>query len=122
VPKPEKQDFSLKLTRIIEPKEGPGGELATLEDAARFMGHMRPWRQLRPHWEFAAELILKAAKTDAGSMWMRPGRRWCRLTSVDRCDGPALGGKRKKGPDLRPLPSTVQDTPLATDSLIRTQG
>jgi len=39
--------FSFKLTRAIEPKGGPLGELATLEDAARFMGHMRPWRQAR---------------------------------------------------------------------------
>jgi len=34
VPKPEKHDFSLKLARVIEPKGGPGVELATLEDAA----------------------------------------------------------------------------------------
>jgi hypothetical protein len=27
------------------------------------MGHLRPWRQARPHWEFAAELILRVAKT-----------------------------------------------------------
>jgi hypothetical protein len=54
VPKPQKHDFSRKLTRVIEPKGGPGVELATLEDAARFMGHMRPWRQVRPHWEYAA--------------------------------------------------------------------
>jgi hypothetical protein len=63
VPKPEKHDFSLKLTRIIEPKEGPGVELGTLEDAAQFMGNMRPWRQARPHWDYAAELFLKAAET-----------------------------------------------------------
>jgi hypothetical protein len=37
--------------------------LATLEDAARFVGLMRPWRQARPHWHFAAELSLKAAET-----------------------------------------------------------
>jgi hypothetical protein len=24
---------------------------------------MRPWRQARPHWDFAAELPLKAAQT-----------------------------------------------------------
>jgi hypothetical protein len=36
--------------------------LATLEDAARFVGLMRPWRQARPHWDFAAELSLKAAE------------------------------------------------------------
>jgi hypothetical protein len=31
--------------------------------AARFVGLMRPWRQARPHWDFAAELLLKAAQT-----------------------------------------------------------
>src|SRR5262249_53506977 len=34
----QKHDFSLKLTRVIQPKGGPGVELATLENAARFMG------------------------------------------------------------------------------------
>jgi hypothetical protein len=56
-------DFKLALTRVIEPTGGPGAELATLEDAARFIGLMRPWRQARPHWDFAAELLLKAAQT-----------------------------------------------------------
>ena len=42
VPKPQKHDFSRNLSRVIEPKGGPGVELATLEDAARFMGHMQP--------------------------------------------------------------------------------
>ena len=37
--------------------------MATLEDAARFVGLMKPWRQARPHWDFAAELLLKAAQT-----------------------------------------------------------
>jgi hypothetical protein len=31
-----------------------------LADAAQFM---RPWRQARPTWEFAAELLLTAATT-----------------------------------------------------------
>ena len=56
-------DFKLALTRVIEPTGGPGTELATLEDAARFVDLMRPWRQARPHWDFAAELLLKAAQT-----------------------------------------------------------
>ena len=60
---PPAYDFKLALTRVIEPTGGPGVELATLEDAARFMGHMRPWRQVRPHWEYAAELVLIAATT-----------------------------------------------------------
>ena len=42
VPKPQEHDFSRKLTRVIEPKEAPGVELATLEDAARFMGTCGP--------------------------------------------------------------------------------
>ena len=56
-------DFKLALTRVIEPTGGPGAELATLENAARFVGLMRSWRQARPHWDFAAELLLKAAQT-----------------------------------------------------------
>jgi hypothetical protein len=34
-----------------------------LEDAARFTGLMKPWRQARTHWHIAAELLLKAAQT-----------------------------------------------------------
>jgi hypothetical protein len=56
-------NFKLALTRVIVPTGGPGGELATLEDAARFVGLLRSWRQGRPHWDFAAELLLKAAET-----------------------------------------------------------
>ena len=43
-PMSEAHDFKLALTRVIEPTGGPGAELATLEDAARFIGLMRPWR------------------------------------------------------------------------------
>ena len=63
MPKPEKHDFTLKLSRVIEPKCGPGVELATLEDAARLMEEMRPFRQRWPHWDYAAELVLIAAAT-----------------------------------------------------------
>ena len=56
-------NFKLALTRTIEPTGGPDIELATLEDAARFVGLMNPWRQARPHWDFAAELLLRAAQT-----------------------------------------------------------
>jgi hypothetical protein len=41
----------------------PGPSLGNGEDAARLIGAMRPWRQARPHWDFAAKLILKAAIT-----------------------------------------------------------
>jgi hypothetical protein len=33
------------------------------EDAARFMGEMRAFRQAWPHWDYAAELVLVAATT-----------------------------------------------------------
>jgi hypothetical protein len=55
--------FGRKLTIPIEPKMAPGAILETLQDCAKFMGHMHRWRQARPHWELAAELILKAAKS-----------------------------------------------------------
>jgi hypothetical protein len=38
VPKVQKHDFSLKLTRLIEPKGEPDVGLASLEDSARFHG------------------------------------------------------------------------------------
>jgi hypothetical protein len=56
-------DFKRALTRVIEPTGGPGVELVTLEDAARFVGMLKPRRQAWPHWDFAAELLLKAAQT-----------------------------------------------------------
>jgi len=62
---PPAYDFKLALTRVIEPTGGPGAELATLEDAARFVGLMKPWREAQLHWGFAAELLLKAAETRA---------------------------------------------------------
>jgi len=59
-------DFTLALTRVIEPTRGPRAELATLQDAARFIGQMKPWRQARPHWDFAAALLMRAAETRRG--------------------------------------------------------
>jgi hypothetical protein len=56
-------NFKLALTRKTEPTAGPGVALATLEDAARFIALMKPFRQARPHWDFAAELLLTAAET-----------------------------------------------------------
>lgn len=34
-----------------------------MADAARFVGQMKPFRRARPWWDFAAELLLKAAET-----------------------------------------------------------
>ena len=56
-------DFKLALTRVIRPTSGPPVKLTTLGDAARFVGWMSPWREARPHWDFAGELLLTAAGT-----------------------------------------------------------
>jgi hypothetical protein len=78
---PSAYDFKLALTRVIEPTGGPGVELATLEGAARFVALLRPFRQTRPHWDFAAELLLKAAETgeesdiEMATAQMEPGLR-----------------------------------------------
>ena len=37
--------------------------MSTLEDASHFVGLLRSWREARPHWDFAAEVLLKAAET-----------------------------------------------------------
>ena len=39
------------------------GRVTLDDDAARFMGETREWRQARPHWEYAAELMLVATRT-----------------------------------------------------------
>ena len=75
-------DFKPGLTRVIEPTGGPGAELATIEDAARFVGLMKPWRQSRPHWDFAAELLLKAAET----------RKESDIDMGERADGASAAG------------------------------
>jgi hypothetical protein len=56
-------NFKLALTRVIVPTAGPVVEILTIGDAARFAGQMKPWRQARPHWDFTAELLPKAAQT-----------------------------------------------------------
>jgi hypothetical protein len=55
--------FRRKLTILIEPKIGPVPSLKLWKICAKFMGHLHRWRQARPHWEFAAGLILKAAES-----------------------------------------------------------
>ena len=41
----------------------PPGCKRRSKGAARFLGNMKPWRQARLHWDFAAELLLTAAQT-----------------------------------------------------------
>jgi hypothetical protein len=56
-------DFTRKLTRPVEPKEGPCVEPMTLADAAKFVGQRAPAAALAPCWDYAAELLLTAATT-----------------------------------------------------------
>jgi hypothetical protein len=76
--------FRRRLSHPIEPKGGPGALLETLEDCAKFMGHMHRWRQAGPHWDRAAELILKAAKTGCRADVDASGEQFERAL---RCDG-----------------------------------
>jgi hypothetical protein len=76
--------FGRKLTVPIEPKMEPGAILETLEDCAKFVGRIPRWRQARPHWQFAAELILKAAKSGRRSDADAAGGQMERAL---RCDG-----------------------------------
>jgi glutamine amidotransferase PdxT len=56
-------DFSRKLSRIIALTGGPRTRLVTLQDAAVLIGNLEQFRQARPIWDRAAEMILLAAKT-----------------------------------------------------------
>jgi hypothetical protein len=76
--------FRRKLSFPIEPTGGPSAILETLEDCAKFMGKMRSWRQARPHWDFAAELILKVAKTGRRADVDAAGEQ---VERALRCDG-----------------------------------
>jgi hypothetical protein len=78
---------------VIEPTRGPGAELGTLEDAARFVGLMKPWCQARPHWDFAA-LLLRAVQTP---MLAQTGRR-SDIVEATRC--PWLFGETRLPPTM----------------------
>jgi hypothetical protein len=89
--------------------------LATLEDAARFVGLVKPWRPAPPHWDFAAELLLRAAQIREEShgridapfdriysrsigeaMGMLPDRGFCAELSLATI-GPMSGASQKGG-------------------------
>jgi len=56
-------DFTRSLAHSVRSKGDPGVLFEALEDAARFIGLMEPWRQARAYWDRCAGEILKAAKT-----------------------------------------------------------
>jgi hypothetical protein len=60
---PTRHDFTLKLARTIKPHRGPTAQLETLGDAAQLIADLDQFRQARPVWDRAAEMIMIAAET-----------------------------------------------------------
>jgi hypothetical protein len=56
-------DLSGKLAHTIKPSRGPAAQLETLADAAQLIADLEQFRQARPVWDRAAEMILVAART-----------------------------------------------------------
>jgi hypothetical protein len=60
---------ALKLTRVIEPRKGLALSWRPWKMLPGSWGNMRPWRQARPYWDYAAELVLIAATTGRMLIW-----------------------------------------------------
>jgi hypothetical protein len=56
-------DLTLPLARPITLTRGPRSHIVTLMDAAILIRDLEPFRQARPVWDRAAEMILIAATT-----------------------------------------------------------
>jgi hypothetical protein len=61
VAKTQKPNFNQNLAWPVEVRGGLLQRLETLAEAAQFIVVMEDWRQRRRYWDYAAELILKAA-------------------------------------------------------------
>ena len=62
-PRPSAPDLTIPLAEPITLTRGPGSHLVTLMDAAILIRDLEPFRQSRPVWDRAAEMILLAAAT-----------------------------------------------------------
>ena len=61
---PEREpNLNRKLAHTIKPTRGPVAQLETLADAAQLIADLEQFRQARPVWDRAAEMILLAART-----------------------------------------------------------
>ena len=58
---PKSPDLTLPLAQPITLTRGPRSHLVTLMDAAILIRDLEPFRQSRPVWDRAAEMILLAA-------------------------------------------------------------
>ena len=56
-------DLTIPLARPITLTSGPRSHLVTLMDAAILIRDLKPFRQARPVWDRAAEMIMIAAAT-----------------------------------------------------------
>jgi hypothetical protein len=56
-------DLSRELSQPITLIGGPRSRLVTLQDAATLIRDLDPFRQARPVWDRAAEMIMIAAET-----------------------------------------------------------
>src|SRR5437868_11307237 len=63
MPRQSAPDLSLPLAQPITLTRGPRSHLVTLMDAAILIRDLEPFRQARPVWDRAAEMILVAAET-----------------------------------------------------------
>src|SRR5215469_5841405 len=78
--------FRRKLAVPITPKVGLGTALRTLDDCPRFLGSLHGWRQARPHWEFAAELILALGPDGARTLTPLRSESNARSNATDGSD------------------------------------
>ncbi len=60
---PKSPDLTLPLAQPITLTRGPRSHLVTLMDTAILIRDLDPFRQARPVWDRAAEMILIAADT-----------------------------------------------------------
>jgi hypothetical protein len=58
-----KPNLNHRLARTIKLTRGPAAQLDTLADAAQLTSDLEQFRQARPVWDRAAEMILLAATT-----------------------------------------------------------
>lgn len=78
---PRRTYWDQPLIHRIRPADGPLDELVTLRDAAEFATALEPWRQKRPHWQYAGRLLLQAGTSgnprdiEAATMQLRRALR-----------------------------------------------
>jgi hypothetical protein len=63
MPRQTSPDLTLLLAQPITLTRGPRSHLVTLMDAAMLIRDLQPFRQARPVWDRAAEMILIAGTT-----------------------------------------------------------